>query len=45
MAEFRKAEPSWETLLDIDKLAADEGEDWLLNWIDLDVRATRRRRS
>ncbi|MBR0779613.1 S9 family peptidase [Bradyrhizobium diazoefficiens] len=32
MAEFRKTDPSWETLLDIDKLAADEGEDWLLSW-------------
>lgn len=32
IAEFRKASPSWETLLDIDKLAADEGADWLLNW-------------
>ncbi|MBR0837891.1 S9 family peptidase [Bradyrhizobium manausense] len=30
--EFRKAEPSWETILDIDELAAREGEDWLLNW-------------
>ena len=33
IAEFRKAKPSWETLLDIDKLAADEGEDWLVGWI------------
>jgi prolyl oligopeptidase len=32
MAEFRKADPSWETLLDIDQLATSEGEDWLLNW-------------
>ncbi|MGW1426026.1 prolyl oligopeptidase family serine peptidase [Bradyrhizobium manausense] len=30
--EFRKAEPSWEAILDIDELAAREGEDWLLNW-------------
>jgi prolyl oligopeptidase len=29
--EFRKADPTWETLLDIDRLAAAEGEDWLLN--------------
>lgn len=29
--EFRKPNPSWETLLDIDQLAAKEGEDWLLN--------------
>jgi prolyl oligopeptidase len=33
LAEFRKAAPAWETLLDIDQLAAGEGEDWLLNWI------------
>jgi prolyl oligopeptidase len=30
--EFRKATPSWETILDVDLLAASEGEDWLLNW-------------
>jgi prolyl oligopeptidase len=30
--EFRKPDPSWEVLLDIDQLAADEGEDWLLHW-------------
>jgi prolyl oligopeptidase len=30
--EFRKPDPVWETLLDIDRLAAEEGEDWLLNW-------------
>jgi prolyl oligopeptidase len=29
--EFLKADPSWETLLDIDELAAAEDEDWLLN--------------
>jgi len=32
LAEFRKAEPAWETLLDIDHLATEEGKDWLLNW-------------
>ena len=32
LAEFRKPDPQWETLLDIDRLAADEGADWLLNW-------------
>jgi prolyl oligopeptidase len=32
LAEFRKANPQWEVVLDIDRLAADEGEDWLLNW-------------
>ncbi|MBR0829261.1 S9 family peptidase [Bradyrhizobium manausense] len=31
--EFRKASPFWETLLDIDQLAASEGEDWLLSWV------------
>jgi prolyl oligopeptidase len=31
LAEFRKADPNWETLLDIDELAAEEGEDWLLS--------------
>ena len=31
--EFRKASPAWETMLDIDKLAAHEGEDWLLSGI------------
>ncbi|MGJ4948464.1 prolyl oligopeptidase family serine peptidase [Bradyrhizobium sp. HKCCYLS20291] len=31
--EFRKAEPQWDVLLDIDRLAADEGEDWALNWV------------
>jgi prolyl oligopeptidase len=29
--EYRKASPQWELLLDLDKLAADEGQDWLLN--------------
>jgi prolyl oligopeptidase len=31
--EFRKPDPNWETLLDIDKLAADENEDWILSWV------------
>jgi len=30
--EFRKPNPQWELLLDLDRLAADEGQDWLLNW-------------
>jgi prolyl oligopeptidase len=30
--EFRKPEPRWETLLDLDKLAADENEDWVWSW-------------
>src|SRR6185436_18597594 len=30
--DFRNAEPGWETLLDIDRLATEEDKDWLLNW-------------
>src|SRR6185437_8098421 len=30
--EFRNAEPGWETLLDIDRLATEEDKDWLFNW-------------
>jgi prolyl oligopeptidase len=33
--EFRRRDPSWETLLDIDKLAADENEDWILSWMQM----------
>lgn len=33
LAEFRTPNPSWEPLFDVDKLAATEGEDWLLNRI------------
>lgn len=29
VAEFKKPSPEWEILLDIDKLAADEGENWV----------------
>jgi prolyl oligopeptidase len=29
---FRTASPDWETLLDVDKLAADDGVDWVQNW-------------
>jgi len=32
LEEFRKAAPNWETILDVDQLAASEGEDWLLHW-------------
>ncbi|WP_082905728.1 prolyl oligopeptidase family serine peptidase [Bradyrhizobium centrolobii] len=31
LGEFRNENPSWEVLLDIDQLAATEGEDWLLS--------------
>lgn len=33
LEEFRKSNPAWETMLDIDKLAASESEDWLLSSI------------
>jgi prolyl oligopeptidase len=33
LAGFRAPNPTWETVLDIDKLAADENEDWLLTWV------------
>ncbi|MDE5446750.1 prolyl oligopeptidase family serine peptidase [Bradyrhizobium sp. CSA207] len=33
LAEFRKPRPAWETVLDIDRLAASEREDWLLSSI------------
>ena len=29
MDEYRKADPAWETILDIDKLARDENENWV----------------
>ncbi len=29
LQEYRKAEPKWETLLDIDRLAEEEGENWV----------------
>jgi len=31
LAEFRKDKPAWEVVLDLDQLAAEENEDWLLN--------------
>ncbi|MET4331677.1 prolyl oligopeptidase [Bradyrhizobium sp. i1.15.2] len=33
MAEFRRPNPAWEIVLDIDQLAASEREDWLLSSI------------
>jgi prolyl oligopeptidase len=33
--EFRNVDPSWETLLDVDKLAADENEDWIFSWVEM----------
>jgi prolyl oligopeptidase len=32
LAEFRKAEPNWDVLVDIDRLANEEDKDWLLSW-------------
>ncbi len=29
LGEYRKNEPAWETVLDLDALAAEEGEDWV----------------
>jgi len=29
LEEFRKPDPKWETLLDLDRLAIEEGEDWI----------------
>ena len=31
--EFRRPDPKWEILLDVDRLALEESEDWILNWI------------
>jgi prolyl oligopeptidase len=30
--QFRTPNPQWETLLDLDRLAAEEGKDWLWSW-------------
>jgi len=35
LAEFRKAQPQWENVLDVDRLAADENADWLLNLTEI----------
>lgn len=32
MEEFRRPHPKWETLLDVDRLATDEGQDWSWSW-------------
>ena len=32
LEDFRGTNPKWDVVLDIDKLAADENEDWLLGW-------------
>jgi prolyl oligopeptidase len=33
LTEFRKPAPNWEIILDLDRLAADEDKDWLLNGV------------
>jgi prolyl oligopeptidase len=32
--EFRRPNPNWETILDMDNLAREENEDWILTWIE-----------
>ena len=34
LEEFRAPNPKWETILDVDRLAAEENEDWLLTSIE-----------
>jgi prolyl oligopeptidase len=36
LEEYRKKDPAWETVIDLDKLAADEKENWL--WTSEDMR-------
>ena len=31
--EFRKPNPKWEILLDVDRLALEENHDWILSWV------------
>jgi prolyl oligopeptidase len=33
LGEFQGPNPKWQTLLDVDKLAAEENQDWILSWI------------
>jgi prolyl oligopeptidase len=33
--EFRRPDPKWDTILDVDRLAAAENEDWLLAWVQM----------
>lgn len=35
LAEFKKADPAWETVLDLDQLAADEKENWVWKGYDI----------
>jgi len=41
IADYAKAQPHWETLLDVDKLAADEQEDWVYKGRDCSPSLTR----
>ncbi len=34
LEEYRKAQPSWEIVLDLDKISADEGENWVWKGFD-----------
>jgi prolyl oligopeptidase len=34
LEEYRKAQPSWETVLDLDKVSADENENWVWKGFD-----------
>jgi len=43
LAEYRKAEPAWETLIDVDALNAQEGENWV--WHGASCRGRRTRAS
>src|ERR1700738_3288725 len=42
LEKFRGPNPAWETILDLDKLAAEESEDWLLAWAQALPRSGRR---
>ncbi|MFM8415357.1 MAG: prolyl oligopeptidase family serine peptidase [Planctomycetota bacterium] len=35
LAEYRSAEPAWETVIDLDALAAAEGENWVWHGVDV----------
>lgn len=42
LAEYRKADPAWEVIFDLDQLARDEGENWVLKSFDWHAPAYRR---
>ncbi|HEY1630427.1 MAG TPA: prolyl oligopeptidase family serine peptidase [Rhizomicrobium sp.] len=41
IADYAKPAPAWDTLIDLDKLAADEHEDWVWKGADCNASATR----